>query len=120
MIAIGNAVEIHEKLRFHLIFMSRGKALRAVKSHLLQIKENEADFRLSSKNIDDDTAEEYFWTIGANYDWYYRTSIELRIMEVQVEGKPRPMSGTDFSNGCRKKLEVGSRLYPGINAILNA
>ena len=34
-------------------------------------------------NIDDDTAEEYFWTIGANYDWYYRTSIELRIMEVQ-------------------------------------
>ena len=44
----------------------------------------------------------------------------LRIMEVQVEGKPRPMSGTDFSNGCRKKLEVGSRLYPGINAILNA
>ena len=34
-------------------------------------------------NIDDDTAEEYFWTIGANYDWYYRTSIELRIIEVQ-------------------------------------
>lgn len=34
-------------------------------------------------NIDDDTAEEYFWTISANYDWYYRTSIELRIMEVQ-------------------------------------
>ena len=34
-------------------------------------------------NIDDDTAEEYFWTIGANYDWYYRTSIELRIKEVQ-------------------------------------
>ena len=34
-------------------------------------------------NIDDDTAIEYFWTIGAKYDWYYRTSIELRIMEVQ-------------------------------------
>ena len=34
-------------------------------------------------NIDDDTAEEYFWTISDNYDWYYRTSIELRIMEVQ-------------------------------------
>ena len=34
-------------------------------------------------NIDDDTAEEYFWTIGNNFDWYYRTSIELRIMEVQ-------------------------------------
>ena len=34
-------------------------------------------------NIDDNTAEEYFWTIGDNYDWYYRTSIELRIMEVQ-------------------------------------
>ena len=34
-------------------------------------------------NIDDNTAEEYFWTIGANYDWYYRTCIELRIMEVQ-------------------------------------
>lgn len=44
----------------------------------------------------------------------------LRILEVQVEGKPRPMSGADFSNGCRKKLDVGSRLYPGINAILNA
>ncbi len=43
----------------------------------------------------------------------------LRILEVQVEGKPRPMSGADFSNGCRKKLDVGSRLYPGINAILN-
>ena len=34
-------------------------------------------------NIDDETAEEYFWTIGNNFDWYYRTSIELRIMEVQ-------------------------------------
>ena len=43
----------------------------------------------------------------------------LRILEVQVEGKPRPMSGADFSNGCRKKLNEGSRLYPGINAILN-
>lgn len=34
-------------------------------------------------NIDDETVEEYFWTIGANYDWYYRTSIELRIMEIK-------------------------------------
>ncbi len=34
-------------------------------------------------NIDDNNAEEYYWTISANYDWYYKTCIELRIMEVQ-------------------------------------
>lgn len=41
----------------------------------------------------------------------------LRLLEVQPEGKPRPMSGSDFSNGCRNKLAVGDRLFPGLASV---
>lgn len=41
----------------------------------------------------------------------------LRLLEVQPEGKPRPMSGADFSNGYRNKLAVGDRLFPGLTSL---
>ena len=41
----------------------------------------------------------------------------LRLTEVHPEGRPRPMSGADFANGCNKKLAVGDRLFPGLKTI---
>lgn len=41
----------------------------------------------------------------------------LRLLEVHPEGRPRPMSGADFANGCSKKLVVGDRLFPGLQTI---
>lgn len=41
----------------------------------------------------------------------------LRLIEVHPEGRPRPMSGADFANGCGKKLVVGDRLFPGLQTI---
>lgn len=42
----------------------------------------------------------------------------LRLLEVQPEGKPRPMSGSDFSNGYLNKLAVGDRFFPGLSSVL--
>ncbi len=41
----------------------------------------------------------------------------LRLLEVHPEGKPRPMSGADFSNGYGKKLSIGDRFFPGLTAL---
>ena len=41
----------------------------------------EDDFELDT-NIDDDSAEEYFWNYKCNHDYYIHTFLDLRIKEL--------------------------------------
>ncbi len=43
--------------------------------------------------------------------------LALRLLEVHPEGRPRPMSGADFSNGQARKIGVGDRLFPGLRTL---
>lgn len=49
------------------------------KNEYSHIEENEFE---TDTNIDDETANEYWWNIECKTDWYLHTNIDLRIKEI--------------------------------------
>lgn len=43
---------------------------------------NKEEFEIDT-NIDDETANEYWWNIQCKTDWYLHTNIDLRIKEIE-------------------------------------